>query len=125
VVNCTDPSPSVRLPCTIVNVMSQFGASLTDDSRVVIYNCNLFIKQATGLLVKKPLSDTVMILSFVQLLLHCASTKCLSAKSLRAKAVAANNFIIIFITNFKSVFWYLSIKIVLVNLFVCHQGSKL
>ncbi len=26
----------------------QFGASLADDSRVVIYDCNIFIVQATG-----------------------------------------------------------------------------
>jgi hypothetical protein len=28
--------------------MPQFGASLADDSRVVIYDCNMFIVQATG-----------------------------------------------------------------------------
>jgi hypothetical protein len=28
-------------------VMSQFGASLTEDGRSVIYNCNMFIIQAT------------------------------------------------------------------------------
>ncbi len=28
--------------------MPQFGASLADDSRVIIYDCNLFIVQATG-----------------------------------------------------------------------------
>ncbi len=32
----------------IVNMMPQYGASLTDDSRVVIYNHNMFITQATG-----------------------------------------------------------------------------
>jgi len=29
--------------------MPQFGASLADDSRVVIYDCNMFIVQSTGL----------------------------------------------------------------------------
>ncbi len=37
---------------TIVNddttVTPQFGALLTDDARVIIYNCNMFIIQATG-----------------------------------------------------------------------------
>ncbi len=28
--------------------MPQFGASLTDDARVIIYDCNRFIIQATG-----------------------------------------------------------------------------
>ncbi len=27
--------------------MPQFGAKLTDDSRVIIYNCNVFIIEAT------------------------------------------------------------------------------
>ncbi len=29
--------------------MPQFGASPTDSSRVIIYDCNLFIIQATGI----------------------------------------------------------------------------
>jgi len=29
-------------------VMSQFGVSLSDDARVIIYDCNMFIIQATG-----------------------------------------------------------------------------
>ncbi len=29
--------------------MPQFGASLTDNARVVIYNCNMFIIQAADL----------------------------------------------------------------------------
>ncbi len=29
-------------------MMPQLGASLTDDSRSIIYNCNMFIIQATG-----------------------------------------------------------------------------
>ncbi len=37
---------------TIVNydsiVINKFGASLTDDARVIIYNCHMFIVQATG-----------------------------------------------------------------------------
>jgi hypothetical protein len=37
---------------TIVNydssVVNKFGASLTDDARVVIYDCHMFIVQATG-----------------------------------------------------------------------------
>jgi hypothetical protein len=33
---------------TIINMMSQFGASLTDNSRVVIYDPNMFIIQAEG-----------------------------------------------------------------------------
>ncbi len=32
----------------IVNIMPQLGTSLTDDFRVIIYNRNVFIKQATG-----------------------------------------------------------------------------
>ncbi len=32
----------------IANVMLQFGASLTDESRVVIYDHNMSIIQATG-----------------------------------------------------------------------------
>ncbi len=39
-------------PMTIVNdnskVVSKFEASLSDDTRVVIYNCHMFIVQATG-----------------------------------------------------------------------------
>jgi hypothetical protein len=30
------------------NIVSKFGASLPDDARVVIYNCHMFILQATG-----------------------------------------------------------------------------
>jgi hypothetical protein len=30
-------------------LISQFGASLTDDPRVIIYNCKMFIIQATGI----------------------------------------------------------------------------
>ncbi len=33
----------------IINEMPQFGASLTDNSIVVIYKCNMFIIQATGI----------------------------------------------------------------------------
>ncbi len=29
-------------------IVNKFAASLTDDSRVVIYNCHMFIVQATG-----------------------------------------------------------------------------
>jgi hypothetical protein len=40
-------------PMTIVNddsrVISKLEASLTDGTRVVIYNCHMFIVQATGL----------------------------------------------------------------------------
>ncbi len=39
-------------PMTIVNddsrVVNKLEASLTDDNRVVIYNCHMFIVQATG-----------------------------------------------------------------------------
>jgi hypothetical protein len=39
---------------TIVNynssIVNKFGASLTDDARVVIYNCHMFIVQATAYL---------------------------------------------------------------------------
>jgi len=31
-------------------VTAQFGASLADDSRVVIYYCNMLIVQATGVI---------------------------------------------------------------------------
>jgi hypothetical protein len=31
--------------------MPQFGASLTDDSRVIIYDCNVFIIQASVVVV--------------------------------------------------------------------------
>ncbi len=62
------PSPSVRIPClsynqlgyssglyykpmTIINddsrVINKLETSLTDDARVVIYECNMFIVQAT------------------------------------------------------------------------------
>ncbi len=34
---------------TILNMMPQFGASLTDDSRVVTYDRNMFTIQATCL----------------------------------------------------------------------------
>jgi hypothetical protein len=34
----------------IVNIMPQFGASLTDDPGVIIYDCNVFIKQAIVLI---------------------------------------------------------------------------
>ncbi len=30
-----------------------FGASLADDSRVIIYDCNLFIVQATAVVISK------------------------------------------------------------------------
>jgi hypothetical protein len=30
------------------SVINKFGASLTDDARVIIYNCHMFIVQATG-----------------------------------------------------------------------------
>ncbi len=37
---------------TIVNynsrIINEFGASLTDDARVIIYDCHLFIVQPTG-----------------------------------------------------------------------------
>ncbi len=29
-------------------IVNKFGASLTDDIRIVIYDCNMFIVQATG-----------------------------------------------------------------------------
>ncbi len=39
--------PKLVSSFTIVNMMSQFGASLTDDSRVVIHDHNVFLIQAT------------------------------------------------------------------------------
>ncbi len=40
-------------PMTIVNddsrVINKLEASLTDDARVIIYDCHMFIVQATGL----------------------------------------------------------------------------
>ncbi len=30
------------------NIINKFKASLTDDARVIIYNCDMFIVQATG-----------------------------------------------------------------------------
>jgi hypothetical protein len=45
---------------TIVNydsrIVSKFGASLTDNARVIIYDCHLFIVQATDIIVIKPFS---------------------------------------------------------------------
>jgi hypothetical protein len=43
--------------------MPQFGASLTDDSRGVIYNRNMFIKQGTGFFRERedPPKDEIMI----------------------------------------------------------------
>ena len=40
--------------------MKQFGASLTDDTWVVIYNCNTFIIQAIGPLHHQKLSESFM-----------------------------------------------------------------
>ncbi len=43
-------------------VMLQIVASLTDDSRGVIYNCNMFILHATEVLVPgKPLQPSLML----------------------------------------------------------------
>ena len=30
------------------SIFNKFGASLTDDARVIIYDCHMFIAQATG-----------------------------------------------------------------------------
>ncbi len=37
----------------VVRMMPQLGTSLTDYSRSIIYNCNMFIIQATGLIFPK------------------------------------------------------------------------
>jgi hypothetical protein len=58
-VNCTETSPSFSNPSSlyykpimIVNddarVVNKLEASLTDDARVVIYDCHMFIVQAIG-----------------------------------------------------------------------------
>ncbi len=70
-VNRTDPSPSVRLPCLYYKcvlalalsltrltnyahrVMLCIAVSLSDDSRGIIYDRNMFIVQATGVMVIK------------------------------------------------------------------------
>ncbi len=31
------------------SIVNKFGASVTDDARVIIYDCQMFIVQATGL----------------------------------------------------------------------------
>ncbi len=40
--------PKLVSSISIVNMVPQFGASLTDDSRVIIDNCNMFIIKATS-----------------------------------------------------------------------------
>jgi hypothetical protein len=44
-------------PMTIVNddsrVITKLETSVTDDTRVVIYNCHMFIVQATGCCIEK------------------------------------------------------------------------
>jgi hypothetical protein len=41
----------IKAHYSIVNVMPQLGLLITDDSRVIIYNHNVFIQQATGHLI--------------------------------------------------------------------------
>jgi hypothetical protein len=41
----------IKAHCSIVNVMPQFGSLITDDSRVIICNYNVFIQEATGHLI--------------------------------------------------------------------------
>ncbi len=40
--------PKLASSITIVNIMPQFGASLTDNSTVIIFNCNVLIIEATS-----------------------------------------------------------------------------
>ncbi len=48
-----DPSGPYHKPMIIINVdsrvINKLEASLTDDARVVIFECHMFIVQATGL----------------------------------------------------------------------------
>jgi len=44
--------------------MPQFGVLLTDDSRIVIYDRNMFIVQATGLVAKALSSASILSLSW-------------------------------------------------------------
>jgi hypothetical protein len=47
----------------VVRMMPQLGASLTDDSSCVIYNCNMFIIQANGQCSKLTKLSVVYIMS--------------------------------------------------------------
>jgi hypothetical protein len=46
------------------SVVNEFGASLTDDTRVVIYDRQMFIVQATGITVLIQLDTLLMLTSY-------------------------------------------------------------
>ena len=66
---------------TIVNddsrVINKFGTSLTDDARVVIYDCHVFIVQATGVGLVLLIKDFVIVVKITNLACNITAQFCI------------------------------------------------